>query len=228
MSPEPSRHATRRTTGGLARALLGLALVAALAGCGSDDDGEFSLWSDHDIEFVTPTTTPLAAAAEAEAADQSEEPLAPEEGRAAEISGAFSIRIPTIDLSAPVVSIRSNADRVLVPPRDPTIVGWWSEGVAPGSPTGTAVLVGHSVSTGGGVFNEVGSLSSGDTIEIEGSGETLTYQIRSVDVLSKDELARHAEDIFDQSAPGRLVVITCEDWDGSSWKSNVVTVATPL
>src|SRR5690606_22293403 len=110
-------------------------------------------WSDLDIEFATPSTTPLAAAPEVEAADQSEEPLAPEEGRAAEITGAYTVRIPSIEVSAPVVSIKSNADRVLVPPRDPTVVGWWSDGAPPGSPTGTAVLVGHTVSAGGGVFD---------------------------------------------------------------------------
>ena len=204
----------------------GLALVAVLVACGSDDEAP-SLESGVDIDFATPSTTPLDAAPEEESVEQSEEPLPPEQGRAAEIRGAFSVRIPSIDVSAPVVSIRSNADRVLVPPRDPTIVGWWSDGVAPGSPTGSAVLVGHTVRVGGGVFDDVGSLSSGDTIEIEGSNSTLTYEVRSVDVLTKDELADRAEEIFDQSGPGRLVIITCEDWDGTAWRSNIVTVATP-
>jgi LPXTG-site transpeptidase (sortase) family protein len=204
----------------------GLALAAVLVACGSDGESP-SLASGVDIDFVMPSTTPLAAAPEEAPAEQSEEPLDPREGRAAEISGSFSLRIPAIDVSAPVVSIKSNADRVLVPPRDPTIVGWWSDGVAPGSPIGSAVLVGHTVRVGGGVFNDVGSLSAGDTIDVEGSDATLTYEVRSVDVLSKDELASRAEEIFNQSGPGRLVIITCEDWDGTAWRSNIVTIATP-
>jgi hypothetical protein len=46
-------------------------------------------------------------------------------------------------------------------------------------------------------------------------------------VLSKGEFARNAEQIFTQGGPGRLVVITCDDWDGIVWRSNIVTVATP-
>lgn len=213
---------------GLVRALPGLALVAAMTACGSDDGARFSPASSVDIEFTTPTTTPLAPGPEAEPADQSEVPLDPSEGRAAEIRGAFSLRIPKIDVSAPVVSIKNSPDRRLIPPRDPTIVGWWSEGATPGSPTGSAVFVGHTVSAGGGVFDDVGDLSTGDTIEVEGSGSRLTYRVHSVDVLSKDDLAKYAEHLFDQSGPGRLVIITCDDWDGSVWQSNIVTIATPV
>lgn len=181
-----------------------------------------------DPDLVTPTTTPLAAEPEDEAAEQSADPLDPAQGRGGEIRGAFSLQIPKLDVDAPVVSIQNNADRVLVPPRDPTVVGWWSEGVAPGSQSGSAVLVGHSVRTGGGALNELVELGEGDTIEIKGSESSLTYKVQSVEVLSKDDLARHAEDIFNQSGPGRLVVVTCEDWDGSVWQSNVVTIATPI
>lgn len=212
---------------GLVRALPGLALVAVLAACGGDDDATPSIVSDSDIESVTPSTTPLAAAVETEEPEQSELPLPPEEGRASEITGAYSLRISSIGVDAPVVSIKSNENRGLVPPRDPTIVGWWSEGVAPGSATGSAVLVGHTVRVGGGVFDNVGDLSAGDMIDVEGSGSTLSYRVASVDVLSKEELAQRAEEIFNQSGPGRLVVITCDEWDGTAWQSNIVTIATP-
>jgi hypothetical protein len=55
----------------------------------------------------------------------------------------------------------------------------------------------------------------------------LTYRVQSVDVLSKDQVARNPEEIFAQTGAGRLVVITCDDWDGKVWRSNIVTVAVP-
>jgi hypothetical protein len=48
-----------------------------------------------------------------------------------------------------------------------------------------------------------------------------------MEVLSKDEVARNAEKIFDQTSAGRLVLITCHDWDGTAWRSNIVTIAAP-
>lgn len=87
--------------------------------------------------------------------------------------------------------------------------------------------MGHSVRTGGGALNELASLGGGDLIEVHGWGSTLTYRVVSAEVVSKSDLARRAEEIFNQSGPGRLVLITCEDWDGTTWRSNVVTVATP-
>ena len=119
-------------------------------------------------------------------------------------------------------------NRVLDPPKDPDIVGWWSEGAAPGDYTGSAIVVGHTVSTGGGVFDDVDKLKAGDTVQVDDAGGTLTYRIESVDVLAKGELARQAERLFDQSVDGRLVLVTCEDWDGEVYHSNVVAIAVPL
>ena len=71
-------------------------------------------------------------------------------------------------------------------------------------------------------------LSRGDAIEVEGSHSTLTYRVESIDVLSKDDFARNAEQIFDQTGAARLVVITCGDFDGTVWRSNVVIIAAPV
>jgi LPXTG-site transpeptidase (sortase) family protein len=74
----------------------------------------------------------------------------------------------------------------------------------------------------------MGDLSSGDAIEVEAADAALSYRVRSIDVLSKEEVARDAEEIFAQSGAGRLVLITCEDWDGKAWRSNIVTIAAPV
>ena len=89
------------------------------------------------------------------------------------------------------------------------------------------MVVGHTVRSGGGVFDSVGDLDPGDTIEVKGSDSKLTYRVNSVKVLNKHDVARQAEKIFSQSGAGRLVVITCDDWDGTAWESNIITVATP-
>ncbi len=139
------------------------------------------------------------------------------------------LRIPRIGVDAHVVPIKSNEEGILEPPPNPSVVGWWSDGAAPGEAQGSAVLVGHTVrNTDGGVFDDLGYLSRGDAIELEGPHSTLTYRVQSIDVLSKDDFARNAAQIFDQTGAGRLVVITCGDFDGTVWRSNIVIIAAPV
>ena len=47
-------------------------------------------------------------------------------------------------------------------------------------------------------------------------------------MLSRDELARRSADVFGRTGPPRLVLITCEDWDGTAYRSNVVVTAEPV
>jgi LPXTG-site transpeptidase (sortase) family protein len=222
MTPDPMSHPARRVTRGLARLITGLALVAVAAACGSDEDPAARWWDEIPKSALAPTPGQTATV------DQSHVPLDPSQSQAKAIKGPYSLRIPRIGVEAPVVAIQSNEDRVLDPPRDPGLAGWWSDGAAPGAAEGSAVVVGHTVRAGGGVFDDMGDLRGGDTIEVEGADDVLTYRVDSVDVISKDVFARDAGKILAQDGPGRLVVITCDDWDGSVWRSNIVTVAVPV
>src|SRR5918996_6136606 len=219
MTPDPTSHPARRVTRGLARLIAGLALVAVVAACGSDEDTSARWWDKIPKSALAPTPGQTAQV------DQSHVPLEPAKSQAKAVQGPYALRIPRIGVEAPVVAIQANEDRVLDPPRDPGLAGWWSDGAAPGAAEGSAVVVGHTVRAGGGVFDDMSDLRGGDTIEVEGANDVLTYQVESVDVISKDVFARDAGTILAQDGPGRLVVITCDDWDGSVWQSNIVTVA---
>jgi LPXTG-site transpeptidase (sortase) family protein len=224
MTPDPTRPACR-VTRGPAWLIAGLALVAVTAACGSGDDGVSPQVAHREQTQDSALTSPQRATP---SVTQSDVPPVTAADQAEGIEGPYALRIPRIDVDAPVVPIESNEDRVLLPPRDPSVAGWWGDGAAPGASEGSAVLVGHTVrNNGGGIFDDMGSLRRGDTIEVEGSTSALTYRVQSVDVLSKDEVARDAEQIFSQSGPGRLVVITCDDWDGTVWRSNIITIAAP-
>jgi LPXTG-site transpeptidase (sortase) family protein len=198
--------------------------VAAACGSGDNNASPDGPGGEQTPDSVLTSSTPTATASATPVRRVHKAGRDQAEG----IEGPYTLRIPRIDVDAPVVSIESNEDRVLLPPRDPSVAGWWSDGAAPGTSEGSAVLVGHTVrNNGGGIFDDVGTLRSGDTIEVEGSNSALTYRVLSIDVLSKDQVARNAEQIFTQSGPGRLVVITCDDWDGTTWQSNIITVAVP-
>ena len=213
------RHLGRRA----AILLSGALLAVSLSACGDESDAAVSdaKVRAEPTRTLAPTDPPTATETPAE------EPAEQPESEAEPLHGPYTVRIPSIGVDAPVVSIEVNDDRVLVPPRELSVVGWWSDGAAPGAARGSAVLVGHSARAGGGVFDDVSTLQQGDTIEVAGADDELSYTVESVQVLSKEDLARNAEEIFDQSGDGRLVVITCEDFDGTAWRSNIVTIASP-
>jgi LPXTG-site transpeptidase (sortase) family protein len=227
MTPDPTSRPVSRAARGPARFIAGLALVAVTAACGSGDDDTAvgptpapGVTASPQVTEMSPATSG-ATSPEATKVSRKQGPT-----QAGDIDGTYTLRIPAIGVRAPVVPIKSNDDRVLEPPRDPSIAGWWSDGAAPGEARGSAVVVGHAIrNDGGGVFDDIGDLDRGDAIEVEGSDSTLDYRVKSVEVLSKHELARNAEEIFAQTGAGRLVIISCEDWDGTAWRSNVVTIA---
>lgn len=134
--------------------------------------------------------------------------------------------VPALGVTAPVSPIRTK-DGTLTPPADPQQVGWWSGGARPGADRGTSVVTGHTVSTGGGAFDDLEELAPGADVVVRSGGTTVSYDVESVRVLSRAELARGSARIFDQSGPGRLVLVTCEDWDGTAYRSNVVVTAVP-
>lgn len=137
------------------------------------------------------------------------------------------IQIPALSVSARVVGIQLEG-RTLVPPSNPRVIGWWADGARPGAARGSALLTGHAVRRGTGAFDELGALSRGSTVVVGTDSSRLTYRVTSVTTYRKRALARSAARVFDQSIPGRLVLVTCEDWNGSVYLSNVVVIAERL
>lgn len=119
------------------------------------------------------------------------------------------------------------ADGVLHPPDNPRLVGWWSGSADAGAETGTTLLTSHKVTNGSGVFEHLVDVEPGAEIVVEGDGGSHRYVVAEIRVLHKDELAVEAPGLFAQDGPHRLVLVTCEDWDGTDFQSNSVVVATP-
>jgi LPXTG-site transpeptidase (sortase) family protein len=149
------------------------------------------------------------------------------DGRPAYKAGApRRVVIERLRMDAPIVPISTTGD-ALIPPSDPQQLGWWSAGARTGARRGSALVTGHTVHTGGGAMDNLELLNAGDRVTVYTGRGTIPYDVRSVEVFDKGSVARHAERLFSQEVRGRLVLITCEDWDGTRYLSNVVVVATP-
>jgi LPXTG-site transpeptidase (sortase) family protein len=137
------------------------------------------------------------------------------------------VTVPRLGVVAPVVPIRAGSG-VLTPPADPQLLGWWRDGSVPGAARGTAVLTGHTVHTGGGALDHLGSLRDGDRVTVRTERGAIDYAVLSVRDLRTAQLARQREQVFRTDGPGRLVLVTCTDWNGVEYLSNAVVTAVPV
>ncbi len=80
--------------------------------------------------------------------------------------------------------------------------------------------------TGGGALDDLEKVRPGDHVLVRTDHDTLRYAVQRVRIYDKGALAQHATDVFSQDVSGRLVLVTCEDWDGERFLSNVVVTAT--
>lgn len=208
-----------------------LCMGALLVGCSVAALGVLST----NVVNDRPAQRPMPAAPHAKPAGRETVPGAPRRGSrasgaqkpAARSGGAPTLVIRALGIRAPVVPVQAT-QRVLTPPDDVTTVGWWRDGARPGATRGSAVLVGHTVSTGGGVFDHLARLRPGDRVSVVTAHRTLRYAVADVGNYSKRFLATHAQIIFDQRVVGRLVLVTCGNWNGQVYKSNEVVTARAL
>lgn len=135
--------------------------------------------------------------------------------------------VPELGVNAPVIRITA-PDGVLIPPGDPQILGWWRDGAVPGAAHGGALITGHTVHSGGGAFDNLETLETGDRVMVRTAKGRIRYAVTGVTIYRKASLAKDAARVFRQSGPGRLVLITCEDWNGSGYDSNAVVFAEPV
>lgn len=150
------------------------------------------------------------------------------------VGAPVRLMVPSLDIDAKVVPIELGRNRVLTPPPDGSKVGWWKRSAQPGATIGQSLVTGHSLRQGDGAMDNLGDAKRGATVQIVGttksgdgkSGKVASYVVQKVFVYSREQVADHAEDLFDQDYhPRRLVLVTCTDWDGKVYQSNIILLA---
>ncbi|MGV9886861.1 class F sortase [Streptomyces sp. NPDC003395] len=125
-------------------------------------------------------------------------------------SVADRVRIPAIQVDAPVIPVGLDADGWVdaPPPEDPNLAGWFTGGVSPGE-KGTAVVVGHVDNTQGpAVFYGLGALKKGNRVEVHRQdGKTAVFEIYGVEVFSKADFP--GDRVYASKGAPELRVITC-------------------
>ncbi|WP_202565841.1 class F sortase [Agreia sp. COWG] len=178
------------------------------------------------IEAVAPPVDEQAAAvAAAVAEDAAAEQIVEEQngGVAPQpVAGQpLRIRIPAVGLDAEVRAMGVPESRELDPP-GPYRAYWISDfGVAGAASTNTTYIAGHTYRDGSAVFNPLldvpqsaGAVSAGESIVVTTPGGDASYTITSTELYDKSSIEQQTE--LWQQVPGRLVVVTCFQYNGGT------------
>jgi hypothetical protein len=141
------------------------------------------------------------------------------------------VRVPSLDIDAPVfpVSISVSSGALAVPPLIHRL-GWWRDGMVPGSPTGSTLIAGHvdRAGAGPGAFFRLHEARPGDSVQVTTkSGQTRMYRVVSVQLMPKGRLPTS---IYSRRGRPRLVLVTCGgpfDPSIGHYRDNVVVTALP-
>ncbi|MFI5708891.1 class F sortase [Kribbella sp. NPDC051620] len=215
------RPAPLRWGGSLALAGIGLALVGAYLQL---DDRAGAVPPEASTPAIPHRSTPAIPHRSTPPTATRPKTTTPPRVPAARPGKPLQLSIPQLQVTAPVVGISAEQGE-LIPPSNPQTLGWWTGGAQPGARLGSAIITGHTVHTGGGAFDNLDQLQPGDLIKVTTTRGQLGYRVTSVTTYRKQTLAKNASRVFDQTVPGRLVLITCEDWTGKVYLSNAVITA---
>ncbi|MFC7612972.1 class F sortase [Actinokineospora soli] len=131
---------------------------------------------------------------------------------------------------ARLVRTELGPDATLPVPESLREATWWGADLA--AAEGATVLAGHVNWRGRtGPFAELWDARVGDQVSVvDPAGATWAYRVSEVVTLAKDDLPARAEELFGQSGPHRLVLVTCGGrWVGGAdgYESNRIVVALP-
>lgn len=144
----------------------------------------------------------------------------------------LSITVPSINKTFPIAPIQLSAGNVLEPPVDPEVVGWWSKSARPGAPSGQGVFTGHSTRDDAetSALNRLATLSLEDVIIIKTAKGDRTYKVSRIEKIKRTDVSSKSVEFFSQKTDeaGRIVLITCDDFNGEDWVNNVMVFANPV
>ncbi len=132
--------------------------------------------------------------------------------------------------TAELVREEVGPDSVLPVPEDLNEATWWGAGLD--APSGASVFAGHVDWQGRtGPFAELWDARIGERVRVlDDAGTEWTYEITRIFTLHKNELPDRAHELFGQSGPHRLVLVTCGGrWLGGTtgYAENRVVLAEP-
>ncbi|MGW1771004.1 class F sortase [Streptomyces sp. NPDC002104] len=152
----------------------------------------------------------------------------PPDVEALDHSSVQRIRIPSISVDAPVMTVGLDAQGWIdaPPPQDKNLAGWYLNGISPGQ-QGSAVIVGHvDNAQGPAVFYGLGSVQKGSRIEVARyDGRTAVFEVYGVEVFSKSTFP--GSRVYGDTGQPELRVITCGGGysKGRGYDGNVVVFA---
>ncbi len=139
-------------------------------------------------------------------------------------------RLDPIGIDAPVRPVGVRPDGQMRLPADPSVLGWYRYGSAPGDPAGTTVLAGHLDSRrfGLGPLVRLRDMEVGDTFSVASrDGTDRRYSVSRVTRYDRQSLPA---DLFSRTGPERLHLITCGgayDAGSGGYQLNLVVTAVP-
>lgn len=175
--------------------------------------------------------TGCAAAGPATNRQALEQQFRPDDARAHVVdrkaAAPVRIRIPAIDVVAPVDPLDVTDEGVLPAPRSNKRTGWWRAGPEPGE-RGPAVIAGHVDSyRGPAVFYRLDDLEPKDTVLVDrGDGSTAVFMVRRVERRPKDRFP--TGEVYSDTPHSALRVITCGgrfDEQARTYLANVIVYA---
>ncbi|MER6678183.1 class F sortase [Streptomyces sp. NPDC000983] len=141
------------------------------------------------------------------------------------------ILVDAVGLDARVRPVGVTGNGAVAVPPDPDVAGWYRFGPAPGSPTGSAVLVGHvDAETGDlGEFAALYDVRPGQRVEVRRAGaEPVLYRVTSRTTVPRERLA---PTVFRRTGAPALTLVTCAPPfvpDRGGYLSNLVVTARPV
>ncbi|MCP3767373.1 MULTISPECIES: class F sortase [unclassified Streptomyces] len=141
------------------------------------------------------------------------------------------VLVSGVDLDARVRPVGVTGGGAMTVPGDPAVAGWYRFGPAPGSPRGSAVLVGHVDDDTGalGEFAALYDVRPGDRVEVRRAGAgPVAYRVVARATVPKDGLPSST---FRRTGPPVLTLVTCAPPfvpEAGGYQANLVVTAEPL
>ncbi|MFB6555619.1 class F sortase [Streptomyces sp. NPDC056405] len=141
------------------------------------------------------------------------------------------VQVPDVGLDARVRPVGVTERGAMTVPEDPSVAGWYRYGPAPGSPQGSAVLVGHVDGDTGalGEFAALYEVRRGDRVEVRrAEAAPAVYRVVSRATVPKDELPAA---VFRRTGTPALTLITCAPPfvpERGGYLANLVVTAEPV